>query len=130
MRNNYKTKQKDKIMDIVNKSNKIFKIKDIYESVNEEIGLTTIYRLVDKLVDENKLVKFISKDNITYYQYLESCNNDNHFYLRCDKCGRIIHVDCDCINELSNHIFNSHEFTPNKEKIIINGICKNCCKEG
>ena len=39
------------------------------------------------------------------------------------------HIDCDCINELYNHIKDEHSFKLNKEKIIINGICKKCLKE-
>lgn len=130
MRTSYSTKQKEIILDVVRKKTKQFTIKDIYEVINEKVGLTTVYRLVDKLVDEGILNKEIGKDNITYYQYLEKCNEDNHFYLKCDTCGKVIHIDCDCINDLSNHIFKHHMFKANKEKIIINGKCNNCLKGG
>ena len=63
---------------------------------------------------------------MTYYQYLGKCNHENHFYLKCDKCGEMKHIDCDCILELSEHIHKEHKFIPNKEKIIINGICNKC----
>ena len=127
---NYNTKQKEIIVDIIKKQKKQFTIKNIYELGNESVGLTTIYRLVDKLVDEGILNKEISKDNITYYQYLEKCDEDNHFYLKCDKCGKVIHIDCDCISDLSNHILKQHKFRTNKEKIIINGKCNNCLRGG
>lgn len=127
MRNDsYKTKQKDKILDIIKKQKHEFTIKDIYKSVKDEVGLTTIYRLVDKLVEEKRLNKSISSDNTTYYQYLEECSEENHFYLKCDKCGNLIHVDCDCIEELINHIFKNHKFKPNKDHIIIDGTCNKC----
>lgn len=127
MRNSsYKTQQKDIILGIIKKQKHEFTIKDIYESIKEEVGLTTIYRSVDKLVEEGRLNKTISSDNTTYYQYLEECNEENHFYLKCDKCGNLIHVDCDCIEELTNHILKNHKFKPNKNHIIIEGICNNC----
>lgn len=127
MRNSsYKTQQKDIILGIIKKQKHEFTIKDIYESIKEEVGLTTIYRSVDKLVEEGRLNKTISSDNTTYYQYLEECNEENHFYLKCDKCGNLIHVDCDCIEELTNHILKNHKFKPNKSHIIIEGICNNC----
>ena len=127
---NYNTKQKDLILDLIKKEKKTFTIKDIYEKLNNEVGLTTIYRLVDKLVDDNLLNKEISKDNITYYQYLEECSEENHFYLKCDSCGRVIHIDCDCIKDLTDHILKKHRFKPNEEHIIINGKCNNCIKGG
>ena len=123
----YNTKQKDVILDIIKKQKKEFTIKDIYELVKDDTGLTTIYRLVDKLVGEGRLRQSI-KDNITYYQYLEECDHENHFYLKCDDCGRMIHIDCDCINELSSHILKEHHFKSNNENIIINGLCDKCRK--
>ena len=129
MNDSYKTKQKDLIMNEIIKQNHEFTIKDIYEKLSNEVGLTTIYRLVDRLVKEGILNKTISKENITYYQYLERCNHKNHFYLKCEKCGSMIHVDCDCIEELTNHILNNHKFKLTREHIIINGVCKNCAKE-
>lgn len=122
----YNTKQKDIIINCIKNKKHEFTIKDIYNELNESVGLTTIYRLIDKLISENVINKSISKDNITYYQYLDKCEEENHFYLKCEKCGTLIHIDCDCINDLSNHIFKNHNFKPNKENIIIKGLCKNC----
>ena len=67
----YNTKQKDIILELIKKYHHEFTVKDIYESIKESVGLTTIYRLVDKLVDEGRISKTIGKDNQTYYQYLE-----------------------------------------------------------
>ena len=130
MRNlNYSTKQKNKIIDVIKKQKGEFTIKDIYNNIKDDVGLTTIYRLVDKLIKEGSLIKNISEDNITYYQYLAKCMEENHFYLKCDKCGKVIHIDCDCISDLSKHILNDHKFTLSKEHIFINGICNKCIKE-
>ena len=128
-RNNYNTKQKDKILELIKIQNNDFTIKSIYNKLNNEIGLTTIYRFIDKLVAEGKVSKTIDKDNITYYRYLEECNNDNHFYLKCDNCNKLIHIDCDCIEELSNHIKINHKFELNNKNIIIPGKCEHCRKE-
>lgn len=124
----YKTKQKDLVLKEVMK-HKEFTINEIYEELKEDVGLTTIYRKIDDLIKEGKISKYIGKDNVTYYQYLEHCDKDNHFYLRCEKCGDMEHVDCDCINELSEHITGKHNFTLNKENIVISGICNKCNKK-
>ena len=97
MKEVYKTKQKDIILNIKKKKKNSFTIKDIYKELKGKVGLTTIYRLIDKLVEENKLNKTISSDNTTYYQYLCDCDEENHFYLKCEKCGNMIHIDCDSI---------------------------------
>ena len=122
----YNTKQKDLILDIIKSKRTSFTVKDIYNELDNSCGLTTIYRLVDKLVSEGLLNKYIDKDNITYYEYLEECNHTNHFYLKCEKCGLMEHVDCDCIEELSNHIVREHGFKLSRDHIIIKGLCKKC----
>ena len=122
----YNTKQKDLILDVIRNKKHAFTVKDIYNEVKDSTGLTTIYRLVDKLVDEGLLNKYIDNDNITYYEYLEECDSSNHFYLKCEKCGEMIHVDCDCIESLSNHIVKEHGFKLSRDHIIIKGLCKKC----
>ena len=122
----YNTRQKDLLLDVISSQKKEFTIKDIYSKLNNKVGLTTIYRFIEKLEKENLVTKSVGNDNMTYYQYLGKCNHENHFYLKCDKCGEMKHIDCDCILELSEHIHKEHKFIPNKEKIIINGICNKC----
>lgn len=129
MNESYKTKQKDLIIKAIKKQKQEFKVQDIYEFLDKKVGLTTIYRLVDKMTKDGELSKNIGKDNITYYQYLEKCNHENHFYLKCQRCGSLEHVDCDCIIDLMRHIFFEHNFKINHENIIIKGICENCQKE-
>lgn len=124
----YKTKQKELILNIIKSKKNEFTIKEIYNDLNNETGLTTIYRLVDKLVNDGLLKKNVGSNNETYYQYLEKCDKDNHFYLKCVSCGNLIHVDCECIKELTDHISNNHKFKPNCTNIIIEGLCQNCNK--
>lgn len=125
-RGNYNTKQKDIILNIIKKYNKDFTVKDIYLEVKDTTSITTIYRLVDKLTKDGLLNKMIGKDNNTYYQYIERCSCNHHFYLKCNNCGILTHVECDFIDKLTDHIINHHKFIPNSRHIIINGICEKC----
>ena len=125
----YNTKQKNIIFNIIKNQKQEFTIKDIYNKVKNKVGLTTIYRLVDKLVEDGRLSRNIGKNNTTYYQYLEECNNENNFFLKCEHCGKMVHIDCECIEKMTSHILEKHKFTTNKEHIIINGICNKCVNE-
>lgn len=127
MRSCYNTEQKELLLNIIKKEKSEFTVKDI--SNKTDVGLTTIYRFVDKLVKDGLLTKEIGNDNTTYYQYLEECDCDDHFYLKCTNCGVLIHVDCDCINDLSNHIRKKHDFKLSREHIIINGLCSKCSRK-
>ena len=125
----YHTKQKELVLNIIQEQTKEFTVQEIYQKLNNCVGLTTIYRIIDRLVDQKIINKYIGKDNITYYQYLKECLEKNHFYLKCDNCKEFFHIDCDCIEELSDHIKKQHQFQLNQENIVIHGICKNCRKK-
>lgn len=125
----YNTKQKETIINFIKKQKYEFTIKDIHDKNNENVGLTTIYRVVDKLISEGRIRKSI-KNNIIYYQYLEKCNNENHFYLKCDTCGKVFHTDCACIERMSSHIIKDHGFKLNTNNIIISGTCQKCLIKG
>lgn len=122
----YNTKQKDLILDVISSKNCSFTVKDIYNELDNNVGLTTIYRFIERLESDGVVEKSIDYNNKVYYQYLEKCSHDNHFYLKCINCGNIIHIDCDCIKEFSTHISNSHNFLINNNNLIINGICCDC----
>ena len=128
MRTNYHTKQKEKIITLMKKFDKEFTIKELYEELNGQIGLTTIYRFAHILIKEGTVIKLPGVGNNTYYQYLKECPEENHFYLKCEKCGEMIHVDCDCIRELSAHIKKEHQFQLKKDNILIEGFCNRCIK--
>lgn len=129
-RGHYSTRQKDLILSIIQSMDHEFTIREIYNSIPDTTSLTTVYRLVDQLEQEGIINKAIGSDGNTYYQYIEKCDC-NHFYLKCEKCGSLTHVECDFVNDLENHILEDHKFRLNCEHIIMNGICYECArKEG
>ena len=46
----YKTKQKELILDVIKSFKNDFTIKEIYEKLNQNVGLTTIYRTIPILL--------------------------------------------------------------------------------
>ena len=125
----YNTKQRETILSVIKKQTKDFSIKELHEKLGGEIGLTTVYRMVDQLASEGVLVKTMSESGVLY-QYVEPCEKKDHFYLKCDKCGTMSHVDCEQVEGLSKHIFEEHGFKPIDSHVVINGVCKKCIKGG
>lgn len=130
-REKYNTRSKNSVLEEVKCFNKDFTAKDIKDSLdnkNINIGLTTIYRELNELEEKNIIKKYYNDNNTAHYEYLCSCENDNHFYLKCMKCGMTKHVDCDCINEFSSHILREHNFNLNNNNLFISGICDECLR--
>lgn len=125
----YLTDGKKKILSYIKDITGSFNCQELYEimvSNNEKIGLTTIYRFLDELEENGEVNKFYDEKNIANYEFLEQCEKGNHFYLKCNNCGSLIHIDCDCITDLHKHILKHHKFKSDNKNVIISGICEKC----
>jgi Fur family ferric uptake transcriptional regulator len=128
-KDNYNTKGKEAINSAIKAFSNGFTIKelkDYLDNKNDKVGLTTVYRIIDKLENDGTLKKYYDENNIAHYKYVDDCNSENHFYLKCIKCNKIVHVDCDCINEFQVHIRKKHKFLLDAKNIILEGLCNNC----
>ncbi len=129
---NYKTKQKTAIMQCIEgMADKHFTIDSLCEALfknGETVGRTTVYRFVERLSNEGILRKFVMPQGESCcYQYVGEYNHcHEHFHLKCEKCGSLIHMDCDELDDLIAHIKSHHGFCLNPLKTIIYGICEGC----
>lgn len=125
----YNTKSKEIINEAIKNYPNGFTIKDLKEDLEKKelnIGLTTIYRALDRLSLDGVVTKFYDENNVTHYKYVNDCLSETHFYLKCQKCEKIYHVDCSCIDDLSIHILRQHKFKIDTKNIILEGLCDNC----
>lgn len=130
-RDSYNTNSKKLILDKVKKITEDFSCKDIKDKLDSDgcvISITTIYRILNSYVEAGILKRFYNDNNTARYQYISECCHSNHFFLKCVTCGKIVHVDCDCINDFSNHISLEHNFKILNNNIFIAGYCNSCVK--
>lgn len=124
----YKTKQKDIILDyLIKNKNKCFKATEIYDylKIDNDIGLTTVYRILNNLAD-SLIIKRYTDHKEAMYQYIDQEKCRNHLHLKCHKCNNIYHLDCNEAIELSKHIKNKHNFLIDS---TILGMCWECLKD-
>ncbi len=130
----YKTRQRDLILNILEDfGNNHFTVEEITEILSEKstsVGKTTVYRYLEKLAQEGVVKKYtVDGERSVCYQYLHSHKTcSNHYHLKCEKCGKLIHMECDTIDKLAEHVFEHHNFRLNGTKCVFYGICENCHK--
>lgn len=125
----YNTRQKEIIEQFVRTKQGDFSIKELIAELlkrGEDVSQTTVYRIIDSLVESGVLKKTVSTDNQIRYQYLESCDHFGHCYLKCNNCGKLEHVDCEDLCDLTEHIRHEHKFAVDEANIVINGTCRSC----
>lgn len=91
------------------------------------VGLATVYRQLEKLEVQGRVHK-ISTEEGARYQFCDHPGGDC-FLLKCEKCGRIQHLDCEQLAPLYRHLEQAHHFTINPRKTMLYGLCAPC-REG
>jgi Fur family ferric uptake transcriptional regulator len=101
-----------------------------FESVKSPIGLATIYRHLDRLVETGKVRKyFIGGVSSACYQHVPDDGCAEHFHLKCDGCGATLHLRCGMLDEIPKHVYEEHSFRINTNKMIFYGKCAACQKD-
>jgi Fur family ferric uptake transcriptional regulator len=91
------------------------------------IGQTTIYRQLEKLVSLGKIRKYThGEGDGSCYQYVANAACVEHFHLKCEDCGELIHLDCAFLDEIEQHLLTEHEFQVNALKTVFYGKCGKC----
>lgn len=128
----YRTRQREVILEFLkNSDSRHVSIEEVLEHIKaagEKVGRTTIYRYMEKLTDEGVLRKyFIEEGAGACYQYVNPQKNcREHFHLKCLKCGSLIHVECEYLEQIGSHILTHHGFEVDNTKTVFYGICRDC----
>ena len=92
------------------------------------VGLATIYRQLEKLECAGLIHKIPTEEGALYQYCPHGSGEHDCFLLRCDCCGRIVHLDCHHLEELCRHLESSHRFRIDPRRTILTGRC-DCCTE-
>jgi len=93
----------------------------------EKIGRTTVYRFLEQLAEQGNVRKYQNTQGITQYQHVEDVSScDDHFHMMCKNCGNLIHVDCDLMHSMAEHLLKAHGFMIDPRETILKGLCEAC----
>ena len=135
-RSTYKTKQRERLLEYLRTvQGTHITANDVcnhFKKQDSSIGQSTIYRQLEKLVDEGLLKKYIVDSNSpACFEYVEA---DSHvgesvcFHCKCEKCGALIHLHCDMLEAIEGHLSTEHDFKINTARTVFYGLCSNCSK--
>lgn len=120
-----KTKQKQLIIDILMKSKTHLSILELYEKVlkaDPTIGQATVYRNVNKLVEEGILVKISMINDVDRYD----ANTNLHDHFVCKSCEEVIDIFDKEKADVIKKIEKKYHFTITNSNIIFEGYCEKC----
>ena len=103
---------------------------EYFKSQGQTIGQSTVYRRLEQLVDEGIVNKYsLDASGPACFEYMEAeshSEGDVCFHCRCEKCGRLIHLHCDDLADIQEHLRVEHHFTLDPLRTVFYGICEDC----
>lgn len=119
------TIQKDMVRDAVYELRRHVTADEVYDFIKQKhpnIGKGTVYRNLNVLVEEGEVRRVEIPDGPDRFDF----TLENHYHVRCIKCGDVSDVDIDVIPDLLLKIKNRHGIEYLSYDILFKGICKNC----
>jgi len=104
---------------------------EIYDMVKlqiPEIGLATVYRNVQVLMELGFIEKVNLDDGYIRYELADSndAKNHRHHHLICVKCGAVYSFEGDLLEQLESRIKDTMEFSVVNHEVKLYGYCKRC----
>ena len=98
-------------------------IHDDLRHAGEDIGLTTVYRTLQLMVEAQQLDAIRTDDGETAYR---RCSTGHHHHLVCRSCGRTVEVEGPAIERWTDQVAAEHGFTDVQHHLEIFGVCASC----
>jgi Fur family ferric uptake transcriptional regulator len=128
MKTTRKTTAKTHILDLLEKASTALSHKEIQVELDGLCNRVTIYRVLERLLEEGFIHRIVNTDGVVKYARCHSCNHQhhqhNHLHFSCTQCQEVT-----CLQQVQP----SYQLPPNylaqEVHFTVSGICPNCLEE-
>jgi len=130
------TLPREAILDVLSKTSKHMSAEDLFFSVrknNSNIGLTTVYRTLELLVNMKLISKYDFGDGRSRYELIEGLEGKlHHHHLVCTNCGRVvdytdfINEEVELLTKTEKGLSKKFNFKIKNHLIQFYGLCNKC----
>lgn len=125
MKKSRNTAAKSKILGIINDSKTALSHSEIHEVLSDFCDRVTIYRVLERLIEENAIHKIVTGEGGIKYAACHECSSvehhHNHVHFSCDQCSSVT-----CIEEVEPSFKLPQNYKVREVNFIVSGICPNC----
>ncbi len=130
----YKTKQMTELLAFLQSVEgshvTVHDICDYFEAKGIAVGTTTVYRNLEKMVKEGAVAKYVVDGaSSACFEYLGNRGREKNalcYHCKCEKCGKLIHLQCNEVENLKQHMLAFHSFEMNALRTVFYGMCSDC----
>ncbi|WP_068323106.1 Fur family transcriptional regulator [Janibacter terrae] len=120
------TRQRTAIEADVDRSDEFRSAQEIHASLvagGDKIGLATVYRTLQAMVDEAALDSLRTDDGEIVYR---RCSTGHHHHLVCRDCGRTVEVEGPAVERWAGRVAEEHGFSDVAHTLELFGRCGEC----
>ncbi len=131
-KSSYRTKQQEELLQYLQATpgqhHTVLQIREYFFQKDRPIGISTIYRQLERFVDEGSVRKYVLESgDSACYEYIEKADLcASHFHCKCIKCGKLIHLDCEELEKTKSHLLQEHGFNLDPCRTVFYGTCSEC----
>lgn len=122
------TRQRAAIADLLTASEEFLSAQQLHDLLTDRgdaIGLTTVYRNLQALVDSGQVDAIWDGSGETRYRY---CSDTHHHHLVCRHCGTTVEIQADPVERWAEQIATRHGFRDISHTVEIFGTCPSCAE--
>ena len=119
------TAQRQGILRVLQSSDRPLTVEEIWERMEgRRSGLPTIYRNLERFVQEGWAESILGADQVMRFVRCESSHH--HHHLQCDACGRMVEVDGCGLDEALIRMAARSGFHITRHQLVLYGLCPGC----
>lgn len=132
------TVPREAILNVLSRTSKHLSAEDVYMAVHKiypNVGLTTVYRTLEILVQMGLVFRFDFGDGRARYELSEGPKGTrHHHHLVCTNCGRVIDYtdfideEVELLNQTEKGLSKKYNFEITNHLIQFYGLCSECRK--
>ncbi len=126
MKQKRNTIAKTKILDLINTAEVALSHAEIETLLDGLCNRVTIYRVLDRLVEEDLIHKVVNLEGGVKYAkchhaHTDSAHLHNHIHFNCEKCHQVT-----CLEEIEPRFQLSDQYQVNEVNFVVSGLCPAC----
>ena len=124
MKQSRNTTAKTEILNLIDRSATALSHSEVQKSLQGLCDRVTIYRVLDRLIEEGKIHKIVNGDGVIKYAACSSCTNHHqhdHIHFSCEVCKKVV-----CIPNVVPKIQLPEKFIVKDYNFVVSGICEHC----
>ena len=124
MKKSRNTVAKTKILNLLNQSETALSHSEIQQTLDGLCDRVTIYRVLNRLTEENLIHKIVNTDGGVKYAGCHNCSEKhyhNHIHFSCQQCNSVT-----CLQDVEPLFTLPKQYKINEVNFMVSGICPQC----